>query len=137
MILRHLNKLKLILKDWLSMLSVDWEFLENWKEKWLIIIEERFIQSKDLKKNEEWWLWESHFHSKIKKNLKDFNTIFYPKTHILIKFLIQASFIKKDAFDVALSCSKRLSGDLEAIQTLKSHENQKWMEINRKRKEKK
>ena len=32
------------------------------------------------------------------KNLKDFNTIFYPKTHILIKFLIQASFIKKRFF---------------------------------------
>ena len=86
-------------------------------------------------KNEEWWLWESHFHSKKKKNQKDFNTLFYSKTHILIKFLIQASFIKKDSFDVALSCSKRLSGDLEAIQTLKSHENQKWLEINRKRKE--
>ena len=34
------------------MLSVDWEFLENWKEKWLIIIEQRSIQSKDLIKME-------------------------------------------------------------------------------------
>ena len=72
MILRHLNKLKLILKDWLSMLSVDWEFLENKKEKWLII-EERSIQSKDLIKMKN-----DDYEKAIfiqKKNLKDFNTL--------------------------------------------------------------
>ena len=72
-----------------------------------------------------------------KKNMKDFNTFLSKNSQFKKKFLIQASFIKKICFWVALSCSKKLSGDLEAIQTLKSHENQKWLEINRKRKGKK
>ena len=84
MILRHLNKLKLILKDWLSMLSVDWEFLENWKEKWLIIIEEKSIQSKRFDKNGEWW-WKSHFKQKNQKIWKISTHLSIQKLTILIK----------------------------------------------------